>query len=90
MDQFSRKIIGFAAHKGNIDGVATCRMFNEIISNNALPKYISTDNDPVFKYAQKKSISAGADLYFRKGPSLGMSYMDFAMLMRQGIEEHKI
>jgi putative transposase len=52
MDQFTRRIIGFAVHKGDIDGVSVCCMFNKIISNQKLPKYISTDNDPLFKFGK--------------------------------------
>ena len=32
MDQFTRKIIGFAVHAGDLNGVAICVMFNGIIS----------------------------------------------------------
>ena len=30
MDQFTRRIIGFGVHTGDIDGVALCRMFNTV------------------------------------------------------------
>ena len=50
MDQWSRKIIGFAIHKGDMCGVDVCRMFNSIISGISLPKRISTDHDPLFRY----------------------------------------
>lgn len=50
MDQYTRQIIGFAVHLGNIDGIAICRMFNRIISKKQLPKYLSTDNDPLFTF----------------------------------------
>ena len=49
MDQFTRKIIGFAVYAGDINGVAICCMFNKIQSGKKLPKYFSTDNDPLFK-----------------------------------------
>ena len=48
MDQFTRRIIGYAIHVGHCDGVSYCRMFNEIISGKSLPKYLSSDNDPLF------------------------------------------
>ena len=51
-DQFSRRIIGFAVHAGDCDGAAYCRMFNDIISEKSLPKYLSSDNDPLFRYHQ--------------------------------------
>ena len=50
MDQFTRKIIGFAVHAGDLNGVAICVMFNGIISKKSLPKYLSSDNDPLFQF----------------------------------------
>ena len=52
MDQFTRRIIGFGVHAGDVDGVALCRMFNTAISTKGVPKYLSTDNDPLFTYHQ--------------------------------------
>ena len=37
-------------HAGNVDGVSLCRMFNTAISIESLPKYLSSDNDPLFQY----------------------------------------
>ncbi|MEZ4744371.1 MAG: transposase [Bdellovibrionota bacterium] len=37
MDQYTRRIIGFAVNLGAVDGAALCRMFNEIISDNNIP-----------------------------------------------------
>jgi len=48
MDQFTRKIIGFAVHAGDLNGVVVCCMFNKIKSGGNFPKYLSTDNDPIF------------------------------------------
>jgi len=39
-------------HAGDVDGVALCRMFNTAISTKCAPKYISSDNDPLFLYQQ--------------------------------------
>ena len=50
LDQFTRRIIGFSVHAGDCDGVAYCRMFNEVISGKSLPKYLSSDNDPLFLF----------------------------------------
>jgi transposase InsO family protein len=50
MDQFTRKIIGFSVHRGPIDGGTMCFMFNKIASGKNSPKYLSTDNDPLFQY----------------------------------------
>jgi hypothetical protein len=37
MDQLTRRIIGFGVHRGIVDGVALCRMFNRVIRGHALP-----------------------------------------------------
>ena len=50
MDQFTRRIIGFGVHAGYLDGVALCRMFNKAIARTSVPKYLSSDNDPLFTY----------------------------------------
>jgi transposase InsO family protein len=50
MDQFTRRIIGFAVHAGDVDGSSLCRMFNHVISRQPLPRHLSTDHDPLFRY----------------------------------------
>ena len=50
IDQFTRRIIGFAVYPGDYDGVTYCRMFNEVIAGHSLPKYLSSDNDPLFLF----------------------------------------
>src|SRR5271157_4564577 len=53
MDQYTRRIIGFAVHAGTVDGVALCRMFNRAIRGHRwLPKYLSSDNDPLYRFHQ--------------------------------------
>jgi len=52
MDQFTRRIIGFGVHRGIVDGVALCRMFNRAIGGTALPKYLSSDHDPLYRFHQ--------------------------------------
>jgi len=52
MDQFTRRIIGFGIHAGDVDGITLCRMFNTAISSRGSPKYLSSDNDPLFLYHQ--------------------------------------
>ena len=54
MDQFSRQIIELAVHSGDCDGIAYCRMFNEITAGNLLPNHLSSDNDPLFLYHRWK------------------------------------
>jgi len=48
MDQWSRRIIGFGIHRGDVDGITVCRMFNQAISGADPPNGLSTDNDPLF------------------------------------------
>ncbi len=50
MDQFTRRIIGFGVHAGEVDGAALCQMFNTAITTRGVPKYLSSDNDPLFLY----------------------------------------
>jgi hypothetical protein len=50
MDQFTRRIVGFAVHRGVVDGVALCRMFNRAIRAQTLPKYLSSDHDPLYRF----------------------------------------
>lgn len=55
MDQFTRRIIGFGVHASHVDGIALCRMFNSVISNQGTPHYLSSDNDPRFRYHRWKA-----------------------------------
>ncbi|HUF72444.1 MAG TPA: integrase core domain-containing protein [Gammaproteobacteria bacterium] len=56
MDQFTRRVVGFAVSVGDLDGPAVCRMFNDIISRrDALPRYLSTDHDPLFEFHRWKA-----------------------------------
>jgi transposase InsO family protein len=55
MDQFTRRIVGFGVHPGNVDGTTLCRLFNSAISKQELPHYLSSDNDPLFRYHRWKA-----------------------------------
>jgi putative transposase len=55
MDQYTRRIIGFGVQVGAVDGPALCRMFNQAIADASLPKRLSSDNDPLFRYQQWKA-----------------------------------
>ena len=55
MDQYTRRIIGFAVYAGDVDGTALCRMFNDATSRQGWPKYLSSDNDPLFQYHRWKA-----------------------------------
>ena len=48
MDQFTRRIIGFGVHAGDVDGVALCRMFNTALSTRSVPDEFVGDNDSTF------------------------------------------
>ena len=50
LDKYTRRIIGFSVHAGDCDGIAYCRLFNTIISGNKPPKYLSSDNDPLYLF----------------------------------------
>ena len=50
MDVFTRRMVGFGVERANIDGVSVCRMFNRAIAGQRLPKHISTDHDPLFRF----------------------------------------
>ena len=50
MDQFTRRIVGFGVQAVAVDGPALCRMFNQAISGQGLPKRLSTDRDPLFRF----------------------------------------
>ena len=53
MDQYTRRIIGFGLHAGAVDGIAFCRMFNHAIrGHRSIPKYLSSDNDPLYRFHQ--------------------------------------
>jgi putative transposase len=52
MDQFTRRVIGFGVHSGIVDGVALCRMFHRAIRGPSLPKYLSSDHDPLYRFHQ--------------------------------------
>src|SRR5262250_1163261 len=52
MDQYTRRIIGFGIDDGIVDGTALCRMFNRAIRRQAVPKYLSSDHDPLYRFHQ--------------------------------------
>ena len=52
MDVFTRCIIGFGVKRADIDGISVCHMFNFAIAGQILPKHISSDNDPLFRFHQ--------------------------------------
>jgi transposase InsO family protein len=55
MDQYSRRIIGFAVQPIAVDGPALCRMFNEATAGSGPPQRLSFDHDPLFEFLQWKA-----------------------------------
>jgi putative transposase len=56
MDQYTRRIIGFGIQAGIVDGLALCRMFNQAIRRQTVPKYLSSDHDPLYRFINGKPI----------------------------------
>ena len=60
MDQYTRRIIGFAVHAGNVDGPALCCMFNDATSRqgyyNKYRAHSGRDGATPIKSANKKVI----------------------------------
>jgi transposase InsO family protein len=52
MDQFTRRIVGFAVQQGIVDGAGLCRMFNRAIRGQTTANYLSTDHDPLYRFDQ--------------------------------------
>ena len=50
MDVSTRRIVGFGVEPAHIDGISVCRMFNQARSGQSLPKRLSTDHDPLFRF----------------------------------------
>ena len=55
MDQFSRRVVRFAVHAGDLDGPTICRMFSRIVGGSGVPRYLRSDNDPLFKLHRWKA-----------------------------------
>ena len=52
MDQCTRRIVGFGVHRGVVDGVTLCQMFNRAIGRQPAPIYLSSDHDPLYRFHQ--------------------------------------
>src|SRR5712692_7589042 len=52
MDHWTRRIVGFGVHRGVVDGVGLCRMFNRATQGKTPPKYLSSDNDSLYRFHQ--------------------------------------
>ena len=49
MDQCTRRIVGFGVHRGVVDGVGLCRMFNRATRGHTPPTYLSSDHDRLYQ-----------------------------------------
>jgi putative transposase len=49
MNVFTRRLVGFGVAPAPIDGLSVCRMFNHAVLGLPLPKFLSTDHDPLFR-----------------------------------------
>jgi hypothetical protein len=52
MDQCTRRIVGFGVHRGAVDGVGLCRMFNSATRGHTPPTYFSSDHDRLYQFHQ--------------------------------------
>jgi putative transposase len=52
MDHCTRRIVGFGVHRGDVDGVGLCRMFNRATQGQSSPTYLSSDHDPLYRFHQ--------------------------------------
>ena len=50
MDVFTRRIVGFGVAAANLDGPGVCRRFNRAIARQNMPKHLSSDHDPLFRF----------------------------------------
>lgn len=50
MDVCTGRLVGFGVELAAIDPVSVCRMFNHAIAGQQLPKHLSTDHDPLFRF----------------------------------------
>jgi hypothetical protein len=52
MDQCSRRIVGVGVHRGLVEAVGLCRMFNRATRGHTPPPYLSSDHDPLYRFPQ--------------------------------------
>jgi putative transposase len=55
MDHITRRLIGFAVHRGIPDGPTVRRMFGRIAGRIKTPRFLSSDNDPLFEFHRWKA-----------------------------------
>ena len=83
MDQYTRRIIGFAVHPGTLDGISLHAIFLKIISGRNLPRYLSSDNDSIFELHRWKANLSILDIEEIKSlPYIPMSHPFVERLIR--------
>ena len=50
MDIFTRRIISFGVAAANLDGPSVSRMFNRAMVRQRMPRHLSSDHDPLFRF----------------------------------------
>src|SRR6266699_3922202 len=50
MDRCTRRIVGFGVHRGAVDGVGLCRLFNRATRGHTSPTYLSSDHDRLYQF----------------------------------------
>ena len=58
MDIYTRRIVGFGVEPAHIDGIGACRMFNHARRGQPLPKRLSSDHDPLFRFHRWRAASS--------------------------------
>jgi putative transposase len=53
MDHCTRRIVGFGVHRGVVDGVALCQMFNRVMSRQPAPSHLSSDHHPLYRFPSR-------------------------------------
>ncbi len=96
MDHFTRRIIGFGVHAGDVDGEILCRMFNNAISNRGVPNYLRSDNDPLFKYHRWQAnlrivgVSVSHPCIVRLIGTIRLEYLDHILFWNSQSLERKL
>jgi transposase InsO family protein len=52
IDRLARATTRFGVHRGVVDGVTLCQMFNRAIGRQPAPTYLSSDHDPLYRFHQ--------------------------------------
>jgi hypothetical protein len=62
------RVCDHGVHGGIVDGVALCRMFNRAIRGQSLPKYLSSDHDPLYRFHQWQARIRETSVIFSSSP----------------------